>query len=85
MGGYQILDLKNTNFVTGTGQKIDGAYDLLEGTRKVTLLTNIVIDGTEYKDSFVELKGGVNFTGEVYGKTITITSADLVTFANPVN
>ena len=82
MGGYQILDLKNTNFVTGTGQKIEGAYDLLEGTRKVTLLTNIVIDDTEYKDTFVEFTGGANFTGEVYGKTITITSADLVTFAN---
>ena len=82
MGGYQILDLKDTNFVTGTGQKIEGAYDLLEGTRKVTLLTNIVIDETEYKDTFVELTGGASFTGTVYGKTLTITSADLVTFAN---
>lgn len=79
MGGYQIIDLKNINFVSGTGQTIAGIYDLLEANRKAVLLTNIVIGGTEYKDTFIELSGAT-FTGTCYGHTLTITSADLVTF-----
>lgn len=79
MGGYQIIDLKNINFVSGTGQTVAGVYDLLKANRKAVLLTNIVIGGTEYKDTFVELSGAT-YTGTCYGHTLTITSADLVTF-----
>lgn len=79
MGGYQIIDLKNINFVSGTGQTVAGIYDLLEANRKVVLLTNIRIDGTEHKDTFIELAKRP-FTGTCYGYTLTITSANLVTF-----
>lgn len=79
MGGYQIIDLKNINFVSGTGQTVAGVYDLLKANRKAVLLTNIVIGGTEYKDTFVELSGAT-YTGTCYGHTLTITSSDLVTF-----
>lgn len=79
MGGYQIIDLKNINFVSGTGQTIAGIYHLLDANQKVVLLTNIVIDGTPYRDTFIELKGGT-ITGTCYGYTLTITGADLVTF-----
>ena len=81
MSGYQVIDLKNYDFVVGTGATIEGVYEKLEGTRKAILLTNIVIAGVEYKDTFVELKGAT-FTGTVYGYTFSVTSADLVTFAN---
>ena len=79
MGGYQIIDLKNINFVSGTGQTVAGIYDLLKANRKAVLLTNIVIGGTKYRDTFIELKGAT-FTGTCYGYTLTITNADLVTF-----
>lgn len=79
MGGYQIIDLKNINFVSGTGQTVAGVYDLLEANQKVVLLTNIVIGGTPYKDTFIELDKRP-FTGTCYGYTLKITSADLVTF-----
>lgn len=79
MGGYQIIDLKNINFVSGKGQTVAGLYDLLENNRRVVLLTNIVIDGTEYRDTFIELSKRP-FTGTCYGYTLTITTNNLVTF-----
>lgn len=81
MGGYQIIDLKNINFVNGTGQTVAGIYALLEANQKVVLLTNIVINGFVYKDTFIELeKPAVSFNGTCYGYKLTITKQDLVTF-----
>ena len=81
MGGYQIIDLKNINFVSGTGQTVAGIYDLLEANRKVVLLTNIVIDGIEYKDTFVELKAETTaITGTCYGYKLAIAMTNKVTF-----
>ena len=86
MGGYQIIDLKNINFVSGTGQTVAGIYDLLNANRKVVLLTNIVIDGAWHRDTFVELKAGNTpsdgniYTGSCYGHALVISNKDLVKF-----
>lgn len=79
MGGYQILDLKNTAFVKNTAQVLEGAYEKIEGTRKAILLTNVNVDGTEYHDTFIE-GSGTPFTATVYGYTLTIADDDNVTF-----
>ena len=80
IGGYQIIDLKNTKLTVGTGTKIDGVYDKIKSTRKAILISGLNVGGTEYHDTFVELTvSGTNYTGTIYGKTITISNADLVT------
>ena len=45
-GGYQILDLKNTNFALGTGAVVAGAYSTIAGTKKPILGSGIGIAGT---------------------------------------
>lgn len=81
-GGYQIIDLKNTKLTLGTGTKIDGVYDKIKSTRKAILISGLNVGGTEYHDTFVELTvSGTNYTGTIYGKTITISNADLVTIS----
>ena len=81
-GGYQIIDLKNTKLTVGTGTKIDGVYDKIKSTRKAILISGLNVGGTEYHDTFVELTvSGTNYTGTIYGKTITISNEDLVTIS----
>ena len=81
-GGYQIIDLKNTTLKVGTGTKIDGVYNKIKSTRKAIFISGLNVGGTEYHDTFVELTvSGTNFTGTIYGKTITISNADLVTIS----
>ena len=81
-GGYQIIDLKNTTLKVGTGTKIDGVYAKIKSTRKAILISGLNVGGTEYHDTFVELTvSGTNFTGTIYGKTITISNEDLVTIS----
>ena len=61
-------------------QTIDGVYDKIKSTRKAILISGLNVGGTEYHDTFVELTvSGTNYTGTIYGKTITISNADLVT------
>ena len=81
-GGYQIIDLKNINLKVGTGTTIDGVYNKIKSTRKAILISGLNVGGTEYHDTFVELTvNGTNYTGTIYGKTITISNADLVTIS----
>ena len=81
-GGYQIIDLKNTTLKVDTGTKIDGVYNKIKSTRKAILISGLNVGGTEYHDTFVELTvSGTNFTGTIYGKTITISDEDLVTIS----
>ena len=89
-GGYQILDLKNTNFALGTGAKVAGAFSTINGTKKPILVSGIVIAGTEYHDAYVDFtlvktvsQTGVNifFEGKIYGKKIKITNTDTVTIS----
>lgn len=80
-GGYKIIDFKDINLVTGTASTIAGVYDAIESNyRKAILISGIVIDGVEKADTFVDLSiDNANYTGTLYGKTLTITKADLVT------
>ena len=79
-GGYQIIDLQNKQLELTKGQKFDGVYNAIKSTKKAILISGLNVGGTEYHDTFVELTvSGTNFTGTIYGKTITISDKDLVT------
>lgn len=81
-GGYQILDLKNTNFALGTGAVVSGVYGKIAGTKKPILVSGIVIAGTEYHDTYVDFTiNNTAFDGIIYGKKITIASTDTVTIS----
>ena len=85
-GGYQILDLKKTNFALGTGVKVPDAFTTISGTKKPILVSGIVIARTEYNDTYVDftkVKNGVAITleGTIYGKKISISMADVVTIS----
>ena len=80
-GGYKIIDLKGKDHTVGVGMVHDGLYDAIEGTKKPIMLSNIVIDETEYKDIFVTVAlNESDFKATVYGYTMTINSNDVVTF-----
>lgn len=81
-GGYQILDLKNTNFALGTGAVVAGVYGKISGTKKPIFVSGIVIAGTEYHDTYVDFTiNNTTFEGIIYGKKITIASTDTVTIS----
>ena len=85
-GGYQILDLKNTNFALGTGTVVSGAFKTILETKKPILVSGIVIAGEKYNDTFVEfslLKVSSNtyFAGKIYNKLIRIALNDTVTIS----
>lgn len=72
-GGYQILDLSGVDFTTGTTAYVRGAYEKIEGTRKVILVSGLTVDGTEYRDAFVDFAiDSDNYVGSMYGKIITV-------------
>lgn len=84
-GGYQILDLKNTNFTLGTGAVVAGVYGKIAGTKKPVLVSGIVIAGTEYHDAYVDFTiNNTAFEGIIYGKKITIANTDTVTISENV-
>lgn len=81
VGGYKIIDLKNKNHTPGVGMVHNDIYDEVEATKKPILLSNIVIDDTEYKDTYVTVTlNESDFKASVYGYTVTINSNDVVTF-----
>ena len=85
-GGYQILDLKNTNFALGTGEVIAGAFDTIFGTKKPILVSGIKIAAKKYNDTYVDFTAGktgsiIAFEGTMYGKKIKITNTDIVTIS----
>lgn len=75
-GGYQILDLSGHSFNRGISLYIQDAYEKIEGTRKVILVSGLEVDGIEYRDSFVNftVESG-NFVGTMYDVTINIGSS----------
>lgn len=86
-GGYQILDLSGHSFTTGASGYIEGAYEKIEGTRKVILVSGLEVDGVEYRDAFVDFSVSAdNYVGTMYGKTITVGSSadglDPITITN---
>lgn len=84
-GGYKIIDFHNTNLVTGSESPvtISGIYSEIENNyRKALMCGNLVIDGVEKANCFVEcVQGDNSCTISAYGKTITITSLDVVSIA----
>lgn len=85
-GGYQILDLKNTNFALGTGAVVAGAFETIRGTKKPILVSGIVIAGARYNDAYVDFTIGktgniIAFEGTIHGKKIKITNTDIVTIS----
>lgn len=83
VGGYKIVDLKNTNVTSADGATISGVYEALENNyRKTVMLSGIVIDGVEYADVYVApTVADSNYTFTAYGKTFTVTNADKITIA----
>lgn len=86
-GGYQIIDLSGNSFTTGVSGYVQGAYEKIEGTRKVILVSGLEVDGIEYRDSFVDFSvNDSNFVGVMYGKKITIGNSidgnDPITITN---
>ena len=84
MGGYQIIDVTGLTFVSGTKVTKEGVHDLVEGTSKVVLLHGLNYKGTEYRDVWLNdlTKSGTNYTGTVFGNTITITNDDGITITD---
>ena len=85
-GGYQILDLKKTNFALGTGVKVPDAFTTISGTKKPILVSGIVIAGAEYNDTYVEftlmkVSSNTYFAGKIYNKLIRIALNDTVTIS----
>lgn len=82
-GGYHITDFKGVNIATEGGGTVPGIYEDIEGSHeKAILISGVVLDNVEKRACFVcpEVSAG-NFTFTAYGKTFTVTNADLVTFA----
>lgn len=75
-GGYQILDLSGYSFRTGSTTYVKDAYEKIEGTRKVILVSGLEVDGVEYRDAFVDftVESG-NFVGSMYDVSINVGSS----------
>lgn len=75
-GGYQILDLSGNSFTRETTVYVKGAYEKIEGTRKVILVSGLEVDGVEYRDAFVNFTNeSGNFVGSIYDVTINVGSS----------
>ena len=93
-GGYQILDLKNTNFTIGTGVVIEGVYEVIKSNyRKPILLSHLIISSVEYADVYLSMiKSGDSYSGvinisvglNISCTLITITKNDTVTISSHV-
>ena len=89
IGGYQILDLKNVPLKSGTPHMYEGIYDLVEGTRKLLIVSGLNVANTEYNDMVINFSvvgqayyGFFNITedGETLKKvTIKIENTNAVT------
>lgn len=84
-GGYQILDLKGTNFTDGTPATVKGAYATIANSQnKATLIENYSIGGVSQFAGFASMEvSGTNYTCTVGTRTFVITSTDSVTISLP--
>lgn len=82
-GGYKVVNFKDENITAENGATVSGVYESLENNyHKALMISGVVIDGTEYNDTFVEVTvSGSDYTFTAYGKTFTVTSEDKVTVA----
>lgn len=84
-GGYKLIDLKDSKLtVGGEGVTVKGIYNSIENSyNKPLILTGINIDGVEKNDVFINFanNSGSYVANISATEKITITNADLVTFA----
>lgn len=81
-GGYQIINLNNTEFKLHIPMVISGIYEKIEGTHKPILLSGLVINDVEYHDIYVAPKVyGSSFVISAYGYIIYISDIDIVTIS----
>lgn len=82
-GGYVILDLGNIKHKINTPVVHKGIYELLKSTKKPVIVTNVVLDNVEIRDSFT-IWSGVEQEKEKflmnYGRTMIVAPNDEVTF-----
>ena len=84
-GGYQLIDFKGTALTSGTEATIPGVYSAIESTNKQTVVTGMVVGGTEYDDFPVLFTvDSTDFVGIVHTAadsyiTIEVASDDGVT------
>ena len=81
-GGYHIVNFRETE-PSEEGVTVNGVYESLEGNyHKAIMVTGIVLESVVQRDQFVEVTlSGTDYTFTAYGKTFTITDADLVKVA----
>lgn len=80
-GGYQIIDLHDTNFTDGGAAiMLDGIHDKIEGSyRKPILLSGLTVGDVEYPDAYVQVATNESaYNIDVHGYTIIVESTDAV-------
>ena len=81
LGGYQVIDLEHRDNRDDIGMVYNGVYNEIDKTRKAIVLSNILLDGVEYGNTYVELtKEGSAYTGKLYDYDITIDELDVIKF-----
>ena len=82
IGGYQILNFNNVSLTSGSGVKIEGVYDTLEGNyRKPILISGLVIEGIEQVSTFSQfVVADGSYKTELAQGSIVITDDDTVSF-----
>lgn len=88
-GGYQIIDLKDTVLTAGTPETITGVHSrIVNNNRKAFLLCGVTVKGEANGTPEALNDEVVNFIASeqgytaslLNGGTITVTSADAVTY-----
>jgi hypothetical protein len=87
-GGYQIINLEGHPHTSGVGAVHEGIYEKIEGTSKPILLSGIVVNATEYHDTYIfPCVNGSNYVAVVGENPTTnqrividIQDNDVVTF-----
>lgn len=79
-GGYRIIDFKDIPITSGTEVTIPGIYEAIESTNKRTVVSGLVLGGTEYDDMNVVFSvSSTSFIGCVFldaATTISFVIAD---------
>ena len=80
-GGYQIIDLKNTNFTSGSAVTIPGTYATIEASHKRYAIEGFSIANVEHKPMSANfVVDASNYVAQLTDKiSISVTAEDAVT------
>lgn len=80
-GGYQIIDLKNTDFTSGSPVTIPGTYATIEASHKRCAVEGFSIANVEYKPMSANfVVNASNYVAQLTDKiSISVTAEDAVT------